>query len=150
MLTLSTARARVQSLLMDSGVTIWPEDILDEGLRQALGDIGRACGSAVELAGLDGSPIEEPPPGYVARYIDSRDYDLLIRGAGGYAARSRAVDRAEMVSIVAGQPGGLEEWGKRELEDFQEGVEQVRKRGLQSARSGPMGAWGWDESHKGW
>jgi hypothetical protein len=149
-LTLSEALVRLQNFLMDTGVVVWSTDVLTEAFRLALGDIGRACGGTVVLSGLDFTLPEEPPPGYVAPYIDPRDYDLLIRGAGGYAACSRALDRAEMVSIVAGQPGGLAEWGRQELEDFREGVEMVRKRGLQSAGSGPVGAWGWDESHKGW
>jgi hypothetical protein len=131
-------------MLVDTGVVVWATDTLDEGLRQALSDVSGVTGSVLLLNGLDSA---------ASTTIDARDDDLLIRGAAGYAARSRAADRAEMVSVVLpAQPAGLAEWGARELDDFRDGLELVRLRVLQSQTTTvkPAGEWEWDETEKNW
>jgi hypothetical protein len=131
-------------MLVDTGVVIWATDTLDEGLRQALSDISGVTGSVLLLSGLDSA---------ASTTVDVRDDDLLIRGAAGYAAKSRAADRAEMISVVLpAQPAGMAEWGSRELDDFRDGLELVRRRVLQSQATtvAPAGEWTWDETNKNW
>lgn len=140
-LNLSQLRARLQALLVDAGALVWSSDTLDEAIRQALNDAGRVLGVKLTLSGLDSALLTS---------IDARDDDLVIRGAAGYAARSRSLDRAERVNLAAGTPPALFEWGKNQLDGFNDQLKQVRARGLQASGSAPASALAWDESAPGW
>ena len=74
----------------------------------------------------------------------------MIRGAGGYAARSRSLDRAEMANLATGPTAPLFEWGKNQLYWFNDQLKQVRARELQASGGAPASALAWDESEPNW
>jgi hypothetical protein len=141
-ITLAAALARVRDYLVDAGGLVWTDGTITEGIRQALGDVSRASGAKLTLTGLDSA---------AATTLDALDEDLLVRGAAGYAARSRAIDRAEMANLNQNTAPGLQDWSKNQLEWFAEGVRTVRLRVLQRSASSPASAWTWDEDgEKAW
>ncbi len=117
---LATTRGRVAVYLMDTGNKIWDTGTLDEGLRQALGGLGRALGVAVALKDLDGAP---------ATTLDGKYLDMLVQGAAGHAAQSRALDRIELVSIGEGPQTTLKAWADSELELFEKHLDEIRVAG---------------------
>jgi hypothetical protein len=73
---------------------------------------------------------------------------LIVLGAAGHAAMSRAIDLIEVVGTDLYQVGILGTWGQRKLREFQAAVRELER---QYARRGP--SWGtgwaldkWDES----
>jgi len=140
-LTVLEFQTRLRAFLQDDQEILYSDATLEEALRQAAGDLGRAYGLFVTIDDLDGAS---------ATNVDQRDEDLLIRGAAGFAARFRAVDRAEDASLAQSMPADLLEWSKNTLYYFDQKLNDVRKRKLQQSASGPASAWTWDESEKNW
>ncbi len=140
-LTLAQLRLRLQHLLADAEARVWSPDTLDEAIRQALNDCGRVLGSKLTLTGLDGA---------VATSIDARDEELVIRGAAGYAARSRSLDRAERVDLAGGSTTILLDGGRNQLNEFETQLNVLRLRQLQAGTAAPAVTLLWDESHPHW
>lgn len=152
-LTLSDVRLRAALLLGDETQQLFSGTLLDEAIRQALNEYSRSAGAPGTLAGLDGA---------AATSLPEEEAALLVRGAAGYAALSRAVQR--MLSFNLRQEAGsdLLAWARRSLADFQAGLRQVRANRLHtaaeppyppfSASGSPALTWdgAWSESEESW
>ena len=132
---------RLRAFLVDSGSVSYSDASLTEAIRQAAGDLGRAYGKFVTIDDLDLA---------AATNVDVLDVDLLLRGAAGYAARMRAVDRADSANLGQSMPANLLEWSKNTLYWFDDKLKQVRLRLVQSSAGNPASQWTWDESDKNW
>jgi hypothetical protein len=108
--TLESLRARLRVALMNAAATAqpWDDAVLDEGIRLALGEYGLAGAAPVTLSGLDGAAETS---------LNGLHESLVVWGAGGYAALSRAVLRAESFQL-GGEAEALRSWGEARLEDF--------------------------------
>jgi hypothetical protein len=65
---------------------------------------------------------------------------LIVLGAAGHAAMSRAVDLVEVVGTDLYQVGILGTWGQRKLREFQAAIRELER---QYARRGPSWGQGW-------
>ncbi|MFN2213926.1 MAG: hypothetical protein ACK2UE_12720 [Anaerolineales bacterium] len=65
---------------------------------------------------------------------------LLVMGAAGHAAMSRAIDLVETVGTDLYQVGVLGTWGQRKLREFQAAIRELER---QYARRGPSWGQGW-------
>ena len=106
----------------------YSDDALSEATRQAAGDLGRAYGEFVTIEDLDSA---------AATNVDVLDEDLLIRGAAGFAARMRAVDRADSANLGQRCRANLLEWSKNTLYYFDDKLRGVKQRRLQQSTTNP-------------
>lgn len=65
---------------------------------------------------------------------------LIVLGAAGHAAMSRAVDLIEIAGTDLYQVGLLGTWGQRKLREFTDKLKQIQR---MTARSGPAWGMGW-------
>ena len=65
---------------------------------------------------------------------------LIVLGAAGHAAMSRAIDLVEVVGTDLYQVGIMGTWGQRKLREFQAAVRELER---QYARRGPSWGAGW-------
>jgi hypothetical protein len=140
-LTLDGFIVRLRAFLVDSGEVSYLDAALEEALRQAIGDLGRSYGEFVTIEDLDAADETT---------VADVDEALVVRGAAGYAARMRAVDRAESANLDQSMPGSLLEWSKNTLYYFDQALRLVKQRRLQNSTSNPASQWTWDESDKNW
>ncbi len=84
---------RLRAWVLDAEGRVWTDDLLTEGLRQALSDLMQASGQRYVLNGLDG----ETAPSDLPRDL----WPLLLRGALGYALLGRAAARLEPLATCA-------------------------------------------------
>lgn len=80
---------RLRAGLIDVNGLVWENSELDEGLRQALADMGLAAGCEYTLAGLDGALTTSLP---------GQHFATLVRGAAAYALLWRAAERVDAFS----------------------------------------------------
>lgn len=128
--------ARLRAFLVDADSYSFADAVLEEGLRQAASDLGRAYGTLVVISGLDGG---------AATSVEKIDEDLVTRGAAGYCVRMRAVERADSANLGQNMPTSLLEWSKNTLYWFEDKLRLVRLRGLQGTSCSPMSGWEWEE-----
>ena len=140
-LTLPSFIARVRAFLVDSGAEAYADSTVTEGLRQAVADLSKVYGVIVLIKDLDEAGVTT---------VDVLDVALVIRGAAGYAARSRAMERTDSANLAQSMPTNLLEWSKNTLYWFDDKLKQIRLRLLQSSASNPASQWTWDESDKNW
>lgn len=140
-LTLVNFEARVSGLLDDASNQVFALTLVDESIRQVLGDLGRVIGTRPTIINLDSA---------AATSVDVRDEDLIVRGAFGYAARSKALDRSTEMSIGQSMPANLLELSKNALYYFEDKLKLVRVRTIQESTGNVPGQWTWDESNKNW
>lgn len=132
---------RLRDFLVDAGEVSYADASLTEAIRQAIGDLGRVYGSGVTIEDLDLAQTTT---------VRLADEDLVIRGAAGYAARMRAVDRADSANLGQNMPSTLLDWSKNTLYWFDQTLRQVKQRILQESTSSPASEWTWDESEQNW
>jgi hypothetical protein len=198
-------RTRITRMLMDSGEEIWPGDVLDEALRQALSSystvapctreitVSIPAAGDIDLSAVNGlldviearwpyqagkaealqpvnritgwrcwRDLDKPtlelrtaagtsPAGgedlhlrYTTLHtLDGLDeagftsiplvhFSLLVRGAAGYAALFRAIDKVEKRSYGTRrtEPSLLQNWGNAVLERFHHELEELRQRNM--------------------
>jgi hypothetical protein len=140
-LDLSEYLERVRAFLVDAGEVSYSDESLEEALRQACGDLGRSYGAFVTIEDLDSAD---------ATSVELADEDLSGRGAAGYAARMRAVDRADSANLGQNMPANLLDWSKNTLYYFDQRMREVKQRLMQQSTNNPAGEWTWDESDKNW
>jgi hypothetical protein len=145
--TLASLLARVRVVLMNSGAAAqpWEETVLAEAVRQAVAEYQLAGAGAVTLSGLDGAAETS---------LDGLHESLIVWGAGGYAALSRAVLRAESFQLGS-EAGQLSAWGTARLAEFRlmlaavfptyqpalPAADAARLADLRAAQSAPWGTW---------
>ncbi len=134
-------QTRLRAFLVNADKVSYADEALSEALRQASGDLGRVYGAFVTIKDLDSA---------ASTNVEKADEDLLIRGAAGFAARMRAVDRADSANIGQSMPGDLLEWSKNTLFYFDDKLKSVKTRRLQQSTSNPASPWTWDETNKNW
>jgi len=140
-LTLANYLTRLRSFLVDSTSLSFDDATLTEAIRQAIGDLGRAYGAFVMIKDLDSA---------AATSVENVDEDLVVRGAAGFAARMRAIDRTDSANLGQSMPSNLLDWSKNTLYYFDGRMRDVKQRLLQQSTNGPAGEWTWDESDKNW
>ncbi len=140
-LTLANYLTRLRSFLVDSTSLSFDDATLTEAIRQAIGDLGRAYGAFVMIEDLDSA---------AATSVEKVDEDLVVRGAAGFAARMRAIDRTDSANLGQSMPSNLLDWSKNTLYYFDGRMRDVKQRLLQQSTNGPAGEWTWDESDKNW
>lgn len=140
-LTLANYLTRLRSFLVDSTSLSFDDATLTEAIRQAIGDLGRAYGAFVMIKDLDSAS---------ATTVEKVDEDLVVRGAAGFAARMRAIDRTDSANLGQSMPSNLLDWSKNTLYYFDGRMRDVKQRLLQQSTNGPAGEWTWDESDKNW
>ena len=132
---------RLRAFLVDSLEVSFSDATLTEAIRQAIGDLGRAYGAFVTIEDLDSA---------LATTVELIDEDLVVRGAAGFAARMRAIDRSDSANLGQSMPSNLLDWSKNTLYYFDGRMREVKQRLLQQSTNGPAGEWTWDESDKNW
>jgi hypothetical protein len=140
-LTLANFLTRLRSFLVDSTSLSFDDASLTEAIRQAIGDLGRAYGAFVTIEDLDSA---------LATSVELVDEDLVIRGAAGFAARMRAIDRTDSANLGQSMPSNLLDWSKNTLYYFDGRMREVQRRLMQQSINDPAGKWTWDESDKNW
>lgn len=151
---LEVLRSELSILLVDVANKGWDTDLLDQAIRIALADLGSVLGTAQTIAGLDGA--EETT-------VETNDLGCLQIGAAAYAARARALDLSEKVSLGQGPQTTMVEYGRDMLAQFRvllgritqrladaaaaaaAAAEQSRLSGMHYSSSAPYGRVGWDE-----
>jgi hypothetical protein len=136
--TLSTIRDRVEAFLVDSSNLSFSTTTLDEGIRQALGDLSRTYGANLVLSGLDGASTTT---------VELMDESALVLGAAAYAAKSRSIDRAERANLANGVPSTLLEWGRQHLAKFEDRLREIRRRKIANGTS-IAATWEWNEENE--
>lgn len=140
-LTLASLIGRVRAFLVDSGSESFADGTVTEGLRQALADLSKVYGSYLMIKDLDDSG---------ATTVNVLDVDLVVRGAAGYAARMRAMERTDSANLGQSMPSNLLEWSKSTLYWFDDKLKQVKLRLMQQSTANPASLWTWDESDRNW
>jgi hypothetical protein len=140
-LQLTDFETRLGNYLSDSGSILWTLAEKDEGIRQALDDFSRVAGSKLTLNGLDSA---------AATTLDQLDEELLVRGAAAYAARIRALDRAQAANMGQNSPTTLLDWAKNQAYYFDQALIKVKTRYMARSTNKPHAAVTWDESTKNW
>jgi hypothetical protein len=107
--TLSTLSSRVQVLLSDANSRVYSEGLLEESIRLALGEYSTRAKQVFTLNGLDSATATTLPD-----YFDS----VVVIGAAGYAAKARALDRADSFTQGETLPADLAAWGEAQLTRF--------------------------------
>jgi hypothetical protein len=115
-------------LYFDQTTPILFLDALDGGQPQAGDQVRLWYATPHTLSGLDGATSTSLPGLHEA---------LLVSGAAGHAAMSRALDLSESTSADLFGVGLIGTWASRKLREFREKLESLRRA---SARSGQ--AWG--------
>lgn len=118
--------------------------IVDKSYEPASGEVARIFYAALQLLnGLDGASSTSLP---------ADDESLLVTGAAGYAATSRAVDLAEQVHIDRLTSQQVRAWGLAQLQEFRAGLRTIARK---LAATSP--AWvdlppmdRWDQGKGGW
>ena len=129
-LDLAGYRTQVRALLVDAGSAVWADATIDQGMRQALGDLARVYGgtSAPTVKDLDSATVTT---------VEDADASVLVCGAAGYAARSRTIDLSEMHTLGDQVPGALLNGAASLLETFRSLLEIVRRRKLAKSSAVP-------------
>ncbi len=140
--TLASLTDDVELYLADKSNKSWGTDTLELCIRLALEDIVNAAGVTYTIDDLDAA---------TATTLPDRHIPALILGAAAYAAKTRAVDRLEKVSLAEG-PGGvtLGDWGNWQMILFQKRLEEIRAQGIHGSTSAPHTAADWEEEPKTW
>ncbi len=124
-------RVRGWRVYWDNAVPKLFLDIREGGQPQS-GDKVRVWYSARHtIEGLDSA---------TATTIPLEHESLIVLGAAGHAAMSRAVDLIEVAGTDLYQVGLLGTWGQRKLREFTEKLKQIQR---MMARSGPAWGTGW-------
>lgn len=133
-------RVRGFRLIWDDARPVLFLDILDGAQPQAEGELRLWYAMRHTLQDLDSADLTSLPMEHES---------LLVMGAAGHAALSRAVDLIETAGTDLYQVGLLATWGQHKLRQFDQALEALRQ---VSTRQGP--AWGqgwrldgWDEAH---
>jgi hypothetical protein len=140
-LKLTDFETRLNNALSDSGSVLWTIAEKDEALKTALGDLSNAAGAKLTIKDLDSA---------AATTLDALDESLLVRGAAGYAARTRALERAQRANIGETMPAALLEWAKNQSYYYEQKLSQVKARYLAQSTASPHSPLEWDESNKNW
>jgi len=109
MTDLEVLRGELSILLVDVANTGWDTGLLDQAIRIALADLGSVLGTAQTIAGLDGETTTT---------LESEDLASVLIGAAAYAARARALDLSEKVSLGQGPQTTMVEYGRDMLAQF--------------------------------
>ena len=129
----------------DLGLLVVVDDPAGSGFGEpAAGEVARVFYTAMQtLNGLDSA---------TATTIPLDDESLLVTGAAGHAATSRAVDLAEKVSIDRLISQQVRAWGLNQLQEFRSGLRSIAR---QLATTSPP--WvplpprdRWDQGRGGW
>lgn len=123
---------------MDGEGRTWTEDLLTEGVRQALCDLRQASGQRYVLNGLDG----EVAPSDLPRDL----WPLLLRGALGYALLGRAAARLEPFNLRPDLPKALHDLALACLRTFAQALPALaaaHPRQFQQAAQSPYPPSGW-------
>lgn len=95
------------------------------------------------IAGLEGETSSTLP---------ARDENLLIHGAAGHVATSRAIDLTEKVSVGQATAQQVRAWGLSKLQEFRAGLNAVARRealrGSSFAKLPPLDKW--DRDSRDW
>lgn len=98
-------------------------------------DITPQVGDKIRLFYIGQNTIKDLN-GATSTTIDPRHEGMVVRGAAAYAAKSRAVDRAEGYKNDPKITGALSEWGRAELRDYASELSKVKSRGWSGLGSG--------------
>jgi hypothetical protein len=147
--TLATNLVRVETLLMDTTLLVWDVATLTESIRLALADVNISfLLSKTVLAPLTISDLDAA----LTTTLDDKYTALLVRGAAGYAARSRAADRGEMSNLAQSVPSSLVEWSRLQLANYATDLFKIqadlRLVALQTATTKPHSPLLWEEPKK--
>ncbi len=112
---------------------LWPGKNLwiDDGLEPQAGDVVRVFYTARHtLNGLDAATVTTLPDDQAS---------LIVVGATGHAARSRALSVADRVNVDGWTSQRMNEWGEAQLKDFRNGLARLSRQAAARA-SGIAGA----------
>ncbi len=135
-ITLAQLRDRIEAGLMDASNRTWDTGTLDEAIRLALADLGRAAGASLAVKDLTGA---------AATTLDALDESTLVTGSAAYAARARAVNRTEKVNLGQEGAAALMRWAEATLGLFELRLAEVSARVLRNSSSSPHSALTWAE-----
>lgn len=141
----ATILARVRVLVMDGSSLIWSDSDLQAGIRLALQELNLRGGTTQTLKDLDGA---------AATTLAANLEGVLAVGSAAYAARARAVDRAEAYEL-ANEGAALGAWAEGQAQAFEKllevlyPAEQARTAGQKTASTNIFGAWADDFGEKG-
>lgn len=122
---------RVTILLRDTTRLDFPPELVEECIRLALAEYSRVSGTVETLSGLDGA-AETSLPG--------EDAGLIVLGAAGYAACSKAADRKESFNLNQQIPEGLLKVGAGFMERYKALLNTVRTHRQWISAEVPWGA----------
>ncbi len=128
--TLENLQQRVSVLLVDLTHLSYSTNLLDEGIRQALGEYSLVTGSHETLTGLDGA---------TATTIPEMDCGIIVLGAAGFIAACKTMDRKEQFNLDEQSPGAVARLGERLLQRFDRLLGTVRSARL---RASDVPGWG--------
>lgn len=135
---IATLLTRLRAWVLDAEGRVWTDDLLTEGLRQALSDLMQASGQRYVLNGLDG----ETAPSDLPRDL----WPLLLRGALGYALLGRAAARLEPFNLRPDLPKALQDLALACLRAFAQALPALaaaHPRQFQQAAQAPYPTSGW-------
>ena len=141
MADLDIMRAKLSVLLMDTSNKSWDAGTLDGALRVALSDLGNAVGTVQTIGGLDLAATTT---------VDPLDNSTLLIGASAYAARARALDLSEKVSLGQGPQPTMVDYARVMMGQFQELLLKVSRRVMHKSSTAPHGAMVWGEEPEKW
>jgi hypothetical protein len=131
MSNLITFENRVNVLLHDTTQLNFSTELVDEAVRLALADYSRVSGMAETISGLDNAAVTTVP---------ADDEGIIVLGAAGYTACSKAADRKESFNLNQEIPQGLLKVGAGFMERFKALLNTVRTHNQWSAAETPWGA----------
>lgn len=130
MATLIEIENRISTLLVDMTHLNFPVDVIDEGIRQALLEYGKASGQHETIDGLDGA---------AASTLAEVDTGMIVLGAAGFVASAKGIDRKESFNLNDQVAPQVKQVGERFLDRFQTLILTVR---CDRMRSPDVQAWG--------
>lgn len=136
MLTLSDAKTRLKTQLLDPFELILPETSLEEALRRALEDINAYLATSDTLQGLDGQATGSLP---------NACYPALFYGAAGQCLHFVLMHQSISSQNLPLPPEHLEAWAEQLQLIFRNQLEGLHRQSLQNADALPWFRWQWKE-----
>jgi Asp/Glu/hydantoin racemase len=121
--TLTSIQQRVSVLLADLTHLNYSNELITEGIRLAVLEYSRACGTDETLTGLDGAS---------ATSIPENDCGIIVLGASGFTASCKTLDRQQQFNLEDGSPEAVSQLGQRLVQRFDRLLGTVRSGRMRS------------------